>query len=69
MTAAPADERPSADELRSVQEARSRLEAEAAEEAAVSGEPEEELLAHERRSEKAAYLAEKLSEQAEALEP
>ena len=59
-----ADDDPTTEELRAVQADREEAERERAEEAA---EPAEARAA-ERRADKAAYLREKLDEQAEALE-
>ncbi len=63
MTAPGAD--PSTEELRAVQVERERAERELAERA--PGEREERT--HERRAERAAYLREKLDEQAESESP
>lgn len=62
MTAGPDPDNPSTEELRAVQAEREEAEREQAERAA---DPREERT-HERRADRAAYLREKLDEQAES---
>jgi hypothetical protein len=59
------DDQPTTGELRAIQTDRERAEREQA----VEAEDRSAERAHERRADKAAYLADKLAEQEEALDP